>query len=162
MTIGRFTIALVAGVAALAVAAPFAGAGNDTNVDDYWRDQAVPARPSDTILDEHFPVSVPSNTIVDDYFRDPPAPVSVPSNTIVDDYFRDQPAPASIPSNTIVDDYFRDQPTVVSSGTGFDWADFGIGVAAAVGGMLVLAGLGLGLIAARQSRGGRTRPTEAV
>ena len=110
MTIGRFTIALVAGVAALAVAAPFAGAGNDTMVDDYWRDQALAARSS----------------------------------------------------NTIVDDYFRDPPTVVSSGTGFDWADFGIGVAAAVGGMLVLTGLGLGLIAARQSRGGRTHPTEAV
>ncbi len=77
MTIGRFTIALVAGVAALAVAAPFAGAGNDTMVDDYWRDQALAARTSDTI--------------VDDYFRDQPAPVSVPSNTIVDDYFRDQP-----------------------------------------------------------------------
>ena len=129
MTIGRFTIALVAGVAALAVAAPFAGAGNDTMVDDYWRDQALAARSSDTI---------------------------------VDDYFRDQPELASMPSNTIVDDYFRDPPTVVSSGTGFDWADFGIGVAAAVGGMLVLTGLGLGLIAARQSRGGRTHPTEAV
>lgn len=129
MTIGRFTIALVAGVAALAVAAPFAGAGNDTMVDDYWRDQALAARSSDTI---------------------------------VDDYFRDQPALASMPSNTIVDDYFRDPPTVVSSGTGFDWADFGIGVAAAVGGVLVLTGLGLGLIAARQSRGGRTHPTEAV
>ena len=129
MTIGRFIIALVAGVAALAVAAPFAGAGNDTMVDDYWRDQALAARSSDTI---------------------------------VDDYFRDQPALASMPSNTIVDDYFRDPPTVVSSGTGFDWADFGIGVAAAVGGMLVLTGLGLGLIAARQSRGGRTHQTEAV
>src|SRR6187200_901843 len=116
MTIGRFTIALVAGVAALAVAAPFAGAGNDTMVDDYWRDQAL---------------------------------ASTSSNTIVDDYFRDQPAPVSTPSNTIVDDYFRDPPTVVSSGTGFDWADFGIGVAGAVGGMLLLTGLGLGLIAPR-------------
>ena len=148
MTTGRFTIALVAGVAALAVAAPFAGAGNDTMVDDYWRDQALAARSSDTI--------------VDDYFRDQPALVSMPSNTMVDDYFRDQLAAVSVPSNTMVDDYFRDPPTVVSSGTGFDWADFGIGVAAAVGGMLVLAGLGLGLIAARQSRGGRTHPTEAV
>ena len=83
MTIGRFTIALVAGVAALAVAAPFAGAGNDTMVDDYWRDQALAARSSDTI--------------VDDYFRDQPALVSMPSNTIVDDYFRDQPAPVHWP-----------------------------------------------------------------
>ena len=148
MTIGRFTIALVAGVAALAVAAPFAGAGNDTIVDDYWKDQALAARASDTI--------------VDDYFRDQPAAVSMPSNAIVDDYFRDPPAPVSVPSNTIVDDYFRIDYSVVSPGTGFDWADFGIGVAAAVGGMLVLAGLGLGLIAARQSRGGRTHPTEAV
>ena len=148
MTIGRFTIALVAGVAALAVAAPFAGAGNDTIVDDYWRDQALAARASDTI--------------VDDYFRDQPAAVLMPSNTIVDDYFRDPPTPVLVPSNTIVDDYFRDPPTVVSSGTQFDWADFGIGVAAAVGGMLVLAGLGLGLIAARQNRGGRTHPNEAV
>jgi hypothetical protein len=167
MTIGRFTIALVAGVAALAVAAPFAGAGNDTMVDDYWRDQALAARSSDTIVDDYFRdqpalASMPSNTIVDDYFRDKPALASMPSNTIVDDYFRDQQAPVSTPSNTIVDDYFRDPPTVVSSGTGFDWADFGIGVAAAVGGMLVLTGLGLGLIAARQSRGGRTHPTEAV
>jgi len=148
MSIGRFTIALVVGLAALAVAAPLAGAGN-TLVDDYWRDQAPAANPSDTI--------------VDDYFRDQPAaPVGVPSNTLVDDYFRDQPPPVSIPANTIVDDYFRDPPAAVSSGTGFDWADFGIGVAAAVGGMLVLTGLGLGLIAARQSRGGRTHSTEAV
>ena len=120
-------IAIVAGIAALAVA-PIAGA-RDTPIDDYWRDQA----------------SVP-----------------LTSDTIVDDYFRDAPATLAIPPDTIVDDYFRDPPTVVSSGTGFDWADFGIGVAAAVGGMLVLTGLGLGLIAARQNRGGRTHPTEAV
>jgi hypothetical protein len=41
--------------------------------------------------------------------------------------------------------------TIVRS-SGFDWGDFGIGFAAAVGSLLLLAGLGAGLIAARQSQ----------
>lgn len=36
--------------------------------------------------------------------------------------------------------------------SGFDWGDFGIGFAVAVGSLLLLAGLGAGLMAARQSQ----------
>jgi len=41
--------------------------------------------------------------------------------------------------------------TIVKS-NGFDWGDFGIGFAVAVGSLLLLAGLGAGLMAARQSQ----------
>jgi len=125
----RFTIGIAAAVAALAFAVPLAGAGN-TIVDDYWRDQAPATTPTPT-----------RDTIVDDYFRNAPVVQSKPRNTIVDDYFRD-------PSGA-----------VVSANQGFDWADFGIGIAVAVGAMLVLAGLGAGFLAVRQGRGHRPRPT---
>jgi len=139
-------IAIVAGIAALAIP-PIAGAG-DTPIDDYWRDQA--------------PVSLTADTIVDDYFRDAPATLTVPPDTIVDDYFRDAPATVTVPPVTIVDDYFRDAPTVVTSGPAFDWTDFGIGVVAATGALLLLAGLVLALLVARQGRAQRTRPTGAA
>jgi hypothetical protein len=139
-------IAIVAGVAALAIP-PIAGAG-DTPIDDYWRDQAS--------------VSLTADTIVDDYFRDAPATLTVPPDTIVDDYFRDAPATVTVPPVTIVDDYFRDAPTVVTPGSAFDWTDFGIGVVAATGAMLLLAGLVLALLVARQGRAQRTRPTGAA
>jgi len=139
-------IAIVAGVAALAIP-PIAGAG-DTPIDDYWRDQAS--------------VPLTSDTIVDDYFRDAPATLTVPPDTIVDDYFRDAPATVTVPPVTIVDDYFRDAPTVVTPGSAFDWTDFGIGVVAATGAMLLLAGLLLALLVARQGRAQRTRPTGAA
>jgi len=139
-------IAIVAGIAALTVA-PIAGAG-DTPIDDYWRDQA----------------SVPptSDTFVDDYFRDAPATLTIPPDTIVDDYFRDAPATVTVPPVAVVDDYFRDAPTVVTSGSAFDWTDFGIGVVAATGAMLLLAGLVLAVLVARQGRAQRTRPTGAA
>ena len=139
-------IAIVAGIAALAIP-PIAGAG-DTPIDDYWRDQAS--------------VSLTADTIVDDYFRDAPATLTVPPDTIVDDYFRDAPATVTVPPVTIVDDYFRDAPTVVTSGSAFDWTDFGIGVVAATGAMLLLAGLVLAVLVARQGRAQRTRPTGAA
>jgi len=139
-------IAIVAGIAALAIP-PIAGAG-DTPIDDYWRDQAS--------------VSLTADTIVDDYFRDAPATLTVPPDTIVDDYFRDAPATVTVPPVTIVDDYFRDAPTVVTPGSAFDWTDFGIGVVAATGAMLLLAGLVLALLVARQGRAQRTRPTGAA
>ena len=139
-------IAIVAGIAALAIP-PIAGAG-DTPIDDYWRDQAS--------------VSLTADTIVDDYFRDAPATLTVPPDTIVDDYFRDAPATVTVPPDTIVDDYFRDAPTVVTPGSAFDWTDFGIGVVAATGAMLLLAGLVLAVLVARQGRAQRTRPTGAA
>ena len=139
-------IAIVAVIAALTVA-PIAGA-RDTPIDDYWRDQAS--------------VSLTADTIVDDYFRDAPATLTVPPDTIVDDYFRDAPATVTVPPVTIVDDYFRDAPTVVTPGSAFDWTDFGIGVVAATGAMLLLAGLVLALLVARQGRAQRTRPTGAA
>jgi hypothetical protein len=123
----RFMIGLVAGIAALAVGAPLAGAGNRL-VDDYWRDQAVVASPT-------------ADRIVDDYWRDGLRGVK----------------PAPLVTDRIVDDYFRDAPAVVATGDGFDWGDFGIGIAVAVGSMLVLAGLGAGL-AVRRSRGETPNP----
>jgi hypothetical protein len=140
-------IAIVAGIAALVVA-PIAGAA-DTPVDDYWRDQAAA-------------VSLTSDTSVDDYFRDAPATLTFPPDTIVDDYFRDAPATVAAPPATIVDDYFRDPPTVVTSGSAFDWGDFGLGIVTATGAMLLLAGLVLAFLAARQGRAQRTRPTGAA
>ena len=139
-------IAIVAVIAALTVA-PIAGA-RDTPIDDYWRDQAS--------------VPLTSDTIVDDYFRDAPATLAIPPDTIVDDYFRDAPTNVTVPPVTIVDDYFRDAPTVVTSGSAFDWTDFGIGVVTATGAMLLLAGLVLAFLVARQGRAQRTRPTGAA
>jgi hypothetical protein len=108
------------------------------------------------------PIAGAGDTPVDDYWRDQPASVSLTSDTIVDDYFRDAPASLTVPADTVVDDYFRDAPTVVTSGSAFDWADFGIGAATAAGAMLLLAGLTLALLAARHGRSQRTRPTGAA
>jgi hypothetical protein len=106
------------------------------------------------------PLAGAGNTIVDDYWRDQAPVTSQAPDTIVDDYFRDAPQVQSPAPNTIVDDYFRDPPVaVVTVKQGFDWADFGIGIAVAVGAMLVLAGVGAGLLAFRQGRGHHPRPT---
>jgi hypothetical protein len=52
---------------------------------------------------------------------------------------------------------------VVSSPSGgFDWADFGIGFAVAVGAMLLLAGVGAGVLALRQGRADRTHSAGTV
>ena len=107
------------------------------------------------------PIAGAGDTPIDDYWRDQ-ASVSLTADTIVDDYFRDAPATLTVPPDTIVDDYFRDAPTVVTSGSAFDWTDFGIGVVAATGAMLLLAGLLLALLVARQGRAQRTRPTGAA
>ena len=107
------------------------------------------------------PIAGAGDTPTDDYWRDQ-ASVSLTADTIVDDYFRDAPATLTVPPDTIVDDYFRDAPTVVTSGSAFDWTDFGIGVVAATGAMLLLAGLVLAVLVARQGRAQRTRPTGAA
>ena len=107
------------------------------------------------------PIAGARDTPIDDYWRDQ-ASVPLTSDTIVDDYFRDAPATLAIPPDTIVDDYFRDAPTVVTPGSAFDWTDFGIGVVTATGAMLLLAGLVLALLVARQGRAQRTRPTGAA
>jgi len=107
------------------------------------------------------PIAGAGDTPIDDYWRDQ-ASVSLTADTIVDDYFRDAPATLTVPPDTIVDDYFRDAPTVVTPGSAFDWTDFGIGVVAATGAMLLLAGLVLALLVARQGRAQRTRPTGAA
>jgi hypothetical protein len=108
------------------------------------------------------PIAGAGDTPVDDYFRDAPATLIAPPDTIVDDYFRDAPATLIAPPDTIVDDYFRDAPTVVTSGSTFNWGDFGIGVVTAAGAMLLLAGLVVGVLAARQGRSHRTRSTGAA
>ena len=107
------------------------------------------------------PIAGAGDAPIDDYWRDQ-ASVSLTADTIVDDYFRDAPATLTVPPDTIVDDYFRDAPTVVTSGSAFDWTDFGIGVVAATGAMLLLAGLVLAVLVARQGRAQRTRPTGAA
>jgi hypothetical protein len=80
------------------------------------------------------------------------------SERIVDDSFRD-PAPIATPAgDRIVDDSFRDAPTVVSSpatGNGLDWEDFGIGAGAMLGLAALVAGLGVGTVAARHHRTGK-------
>ena len=107
------------------------------------------------------PIAGAGDTPIDDYWRDQ-ASVPLTSDTIVDDYFRDAPATLAIPPDTIVDDYFRDAPTVVTPGSAFDWTDFGIGVVTATGAILLLAGLVLAFLVARQGRAQRTRPTGAA
>jgi len=140
----------VAVAAALVLGVSIAAAAN-TPVDDYWRDQGTVAAPAAaTLVDDYFrDATVAPATVVDDYFRD--VPVATAPTTIVDDYFRDAPVAAA--PKTIVDDYFRDAPVAVVSttGNGFDWADFGIGAAGACGALLLIAGLGLGIRAARLS-----------
>ena len=49
-------------------------------------------------------------------------------------------------------DAARYQTVSILESSGFDWGDFGIGIAAAVGGLLLLTGLGAGLREARQVR----------
>lgn len=122
--LGRIITGVTVAIAALAVGVPFASAGNGI-VDDSWRSardiKAMPAV---------------STRLVDDYWRDS---------------LRNMKPTAAV-SERIVDDYFRDAPTAVADGSdGFDWGDFGIGIAVAVGSMLMLAGLGAGVLAARQS-----------
>lgn len=62
----------------------------------------------------------------------------------VDDYFRDVNFASPMTSNGIVDDSWR-SPFVVEttqpSSSGFDWGDFGIGAAVAVGAMLLAIGI---------------------
>ena len=120
-------------------------------------------------------LTVGTDRIVDDWFRDP-TPIATPTgDRIVDDWFRD-PAVLAAPArrgigdfrtatpiatptgDRIVDDYFRDAPTVVNSpapGNGLDWGDFGIGAGAMLGLTLLVVGLGLAAIAMRNHRGGR-------
>ncbi|HET7745096.1 MAG TPA: hypothetical protein VFK76_10185 [Gaiellaceae bacterium] len=109
------------------------------------------------------PVAGAGNTTVDDYWRDQATLTTKAHDTIVDDYFRDAPRAQPQTPNTIVDDYFRDAPVVVGAANGgFDWADFGIGIAVAVGAMLVLAGLGAALLVVRQGRSHRPQSTGTV
>lgn len=167
MSTRHFLIALAAGLAALAIGVPLAGAGN-TPVDDYWRDKTTVALPgTSTIVDDYWrdarllasTMPASGDRIVDDYFRDVPRGVAAAPTSgdrVVDDYFRDVQAPPA----PLVDDYFRDAPTVVAtSGNAFDWTDFGIGAAVSGGVLLLLAGLGLGIRAGRSSVPGATKST---
>ena len=66
------------------------------------------------------------------------------TDRLVDDYFRDAVATSAPTSEGIVDDSWR-SPFVVEgvqqSSGGFNWGDFGIGVAVAVGAMLLAMGV---------------------
>ncbi len=66
------------------------------------------------------------------------------TDRLVDDYFRDAVAMSAPTSEGIVDDSWR-SPFVVEgvqqSSGGFSWGDFGIGVAVAVGAMLLAMGV---------------------
>ena len=109
------------------------------------------------------PVASAGPRLVDDYFRDAQRSVQQSqgvTNRIVDDYFRDAPRsinPSPGVTNRIVDDYFRDDaaPAVTSSNHG---SDVSIGIAVAVGGMLLIFALGAGALAARRTRSRRTSP----
>ena len=111
----RFIIGLAAGIAALAVGVPLAGAGNSATCPPPYR---------------------ASDTIVDDYWRDGLQCVTATPSTSA--------------------------PAVVISGGGFHWADFGIGIGVAFGAMLLLAGLGAGVLAARPSRSRQDRLAGSV
>lgn len=66
------------------------------------------------------------------------------TDRLVDDYFRDAVATSAPTSEGIVDDSWRSTfvpQAVESSSGGFDWGDFGIGVAVAVGAMLLAMGV---------------------
>jgi hypothetical protein len=99
-----------------------------------------------------------TDRIVDDWFRDPTPVATSTGDRIVDDSFRD-PTPVATPGvDRIVDDSFRDAPAVVASpatGNGLDWEDFGIGAGAMLGLAALVAGLGIGAVAARHHRTGK-------
>jgi hypothetical protein len=76
-----------------------------------------------------------------------------PADRIVDDSFRDPPSVATPVGDRIVDDSFRDQPTVIgvqSTGSGFDWGDWAIGLLA---GLAIASGLaGVLLLVSHRTR----------
>jgi hypothetical protein len=104
------------------------------------------------------PAASAGSGIVDDYFRDAQRNVEQSTgvtNRIVDDYFRDtHRSIAASPgvTNRIVDDYFRDGPTAAVSVSSFQWRDLGIGIAAGLGAMLLLAGLAAGAVFRSRNR----------
>ena len=65
------------------------------------------------------------------------------SDRMVDDYFRNSTPVSLQTSQGFVDDSWRSPFVVqrVESAGGFDWGDFGIGVAAALGAMLLTMGI---------------------
>jgi hypothetical protein len=65
------------------------------------------------------------------------------SDRMVDDYFRNSTPVSLQTSQGFVDDSWRSPFVVqgVESAGGFDWGDFGIGVAAALGAMLLAMGI---------------------
>jgi len=144
---------------------------SDRIVDDYFRDGNRVPQTSIGLVDDSFRdaplATLPasrgvSDRIVDDYFRDGNR---VPQTSIglIDTSFRDAPA-AALPAasgvtDRIVDDWFRDASRVTAPQTspgGFSWGDFGIGAAAMLGLVLLLAGLGIGALAVRH-KGGQLR-----
>jgi len=73
-----------------------------------------------------------------------PSAAQKTSERLVDDYFRDPVAISAPTSEGIVDDSWR-SPFVIEgiqqSSGGFNWGDFGIGIAVAVGAMLLAVGV---------------------
>jgi len=83
----------------------------------------------------------------------------------VDDYWRDKPRRA-IAATSAIDQSLvgspRPAPAVRTAASTFDWGDFGIGVGAAGGSMLVLAGLGTGVLVFRLGHRRRTSAAETA
>ena len=167
----RPTVAIVAGIVALAVAPSFAAGGNcafelcfvaaegqpNTGftapliIDDYWRDSLHRAGMS----------AFTSPSSIDDYWRDqlkPAGGLKSLANPDRRNGRRGNHAAATL-ADPEIDAYWRDQPTTLAAGNRFDWNDFALGIGVGTGSLIALAGLAAGLFATRLSR---TRTTSEI
>jgi len=149
------TIVLTLAVAAVLVPTALAGAPRDGRSPD-TKDAAIAARSVDSLVgapvDGRSPDTIDAALLAQERLAVPldgrspdtiDAALAAQQSTLVDGRSPDTIDAALQAHSPVV--------TVVKS-NGFDWGDFGIGFAVAVGSLLLLAGLGAGLIAARQSQ----------
>lgn len=132
--IRRRIATVVLGVAAAAIGAPTAPAG-DRIVDDWFRDAPAVNTTSQV-----------SDRIVDDYFRDSPAAGTLAA-----------PQEKGLDGDYMLRDYlngthFQSQQAESSSNGGLDLGNIGIGIVGAVCGLLLLTALGIGARQVRHTR----------
>lgn len=138
---------------------------------DGWYSSAVEQSQPETVLpqdfrgDDHYRDStiLPQNFRGDDHYRDSQV-ASAPdrSNVLLrndiahfgnDSGLPEQTEQTVLPQNFRGDDYYRDVPAVSPvTGTGLDWADFGIGAGSMLGALAVLTGLSGILLVTRRGR----------